>query len=202
MEQDSGRRARHADGLRVHDPVFGPYVLVDTREESGLFQVISEIMWCYDCERPPGRGERNGFERRIGRPGSKEDRGVGIEQDAMKVIGWEEGTVRTPGCPEEGLPAQEVVVAQKYGRRGPGEELPHGRSRVPAIDQVTADQDVDWRQKQGLIASAQAREMGDAIVLQLLSAEGEGAGGEVVEVEVAAEAANHQGLQANPRPED
>ena len=65
-------------------------------------------------------------------------RGGGIEQDALEIVGWQEGAIRTPGGPQEGLPAQEVVVTQEHGRRGPGEELAHGGSRVPVIDQVTA----------------------------------------------------------------
>src|SRR5262245_16725335 len=43
--------------------------------------------------------------------------------------------------------------------------------------------------------------MGYAIVLQLCSTEREGAGRDVVEVEMTAEAANNEGLQTNPRPE-
>ena len=40
-----------ADGLRVHDPVCGPYVLVDARAERGLLPWIAEL-------RPEDHGER------------------------------------------------------------------------------------------------------------------------------------------------
>src|SRR5574341_73210 len=71
-------------------------------------------------------------------------RGGCIGQDAMEIVGWQEGAIRTPGGPEQGLPAQEVVVTQEHGRRGPGEELAHGGRRVPGMDQVTAHEKVDW----------------------------------------------------------
>ena len=128
-------------------------------------------------------------------------RDVCIEQDAMEVIGRQEWAIRPPGCPQQGLPTQQVVVAQEYGRGGPGEELAHSCSRIPAIDQVTSHYQINRRQGQRLIAPRQAGEMGQAIALQLLGSERKGAGSAVVEVEVATEAANYQRLQANPRPQ-
>jgi hypothetical protein len=44
--------------------------------------------------------------------------------------------------------------------------------------------------------------MDDAIVLELLGTEREGAGREVIEVEMLAETADDQSLQADSRPED
>src|SRR5215831_1611968 len=94
-----------------------------------------------------------------------------IEQDARDTIRRQDGAVRTPGGPQQGLPAQEVVVAEEHGWCGTGEELAHGCSRVSTIDQVTAYQEIDRRQGQGLIAPAQAHEMGNAIAPQLLGTE-------------------------------
>ena len=76
---------------------------------------------------------------------------VRFEQEAGEVIRREEGPVRTPGLPQEGLPAQEVVVAQQDRRGAPGEKLTHGGSCVAVVHQVTADEQVNRWQVKGLI---------------------------------------------------
>ena len=67
-------------------------------------------------------------------------RSVRLEQEAGEVIRREEGPVRAPGLPQEGLPAQEVVVAQQDRWCAPGEMLTHGGSRVAVVHQITADE--------------------------------------------------------------
>ena len=67
-------------------------------------------------------------------------RGIYLKQETGEVVRREEGPVRTFRLSQQGLPAQEVAVTQQHRRCGPGEELAHGRSRVPIVHQVTADE--------------------------------------------------------------
>jgi hypothetical protein len=72
-------------------------------------------------------------------------RRIRLKQEAGEVVRWEQSPVRTPGLSQQGLPAQEVIVAQQHRRCMPGEELVHSRSRVSIVHQVTADEEINRR---------------------------------------------------------
>src|SRR5215813_758565 len=67
-------------------------------------------------------------------------RSLCLKQETGEVVRREESPVRTLRLAQQGLPAQEVAVTQQYRWCVPGEELTHGRSRIPIVHQVTADE--------------------------------------------------------------
>lgn len=103
---------------------------------------------------------------------------------------------------EEAGEGSEAFVDEDDFAWVPVHEGGDGRVGIVVINEEARDDEVDFGEVEFFVTANEGGGVGDAIFLELLLAQGEGGGGEVVDPEVAGMAAEDEGFGSDPGPED